>query len=88
MKIQDAKAIVKELAGKRYHSVAYDMSGCDKLGPGYEKTECNVYIEKVGSFTAPTFQLAITRLKTAMDIEDAAPEEPQDIDDQPQAAAN
>lgn len=87
MKIQEAKAELKELAGGRYHAIRYEIT---EYHTGDIRIDTGVYIQGYDWHTGSTFREALNGMISQVNgiLCQKAIEEPQDIDDQPQAAAN
>ncbi len=62
MNLQQAKAELSQLANGEYHSIRYNLS---EFSSGRQAQECEVYINRDGLFSAPTFRQALNLLKKA-----------------------
>lgn len=68
MRIQEAFEELKKLADGKYCSIDYIMHSYGKDIKAEDDIECRVYIEDRGSFSAPTFDLALDMLKASMKL--------------------
>lgn len=65
MTIKETYEELKALFPNKFISVSYNMH---RYSSNSEETECTVYMEDTQSFAAPTFALALDKLKAEMGL--------------------
>ena len=67
MTFQEALKELREIAGKKYHALMYDLS---EHFDGEQEVECQIYIEGHSFFVAPTWRQALDKARVKLGVDE------------------